>query len=215
MPSSSPSSPARDPNASNRSASDPNASTPNASNVQRPDADAAPSGAPDSPASVPSLQQMQLSASAQEDPPELTVAHVADTLVDSAQTVVERRFRILLLIRDAYDRLASDAPALRSVLSDLSAMLRLLYAWANASYQRVPWPTLMMVAGAVGYFVLPFDLIPDVLGPIGLMDDAAIIASTVQSVRHELDRFREWESSGALRGSPQREQRETNQPADR
>ncbi len=191
MPSSSSPSPARDPNASN-----PGASTARPSNAQTPDSGAVPSRAPTSPASLPSLQRVSLPASAQQDPPELTVSYVADTLVDSAQTVVERRFRILLLIRDAYDRLASDAPALRSVLSDLSAMLRLLYAWANASYQRVPWPTLMMVAGAVGYFVLPLDLIPDMLGPIGLMDDAAIIASTVQSVRDELDRFRKWEMSG-------------------
>lgn len=119
--------------------------------------------------------------------------------MDSAQTVVERRFRILMLIRDAYDRLATDAPTLRSVLSDLSTMLRLLYAWANASYQRVPWPALTMMAGAVGYFVLPLDLIPDVLGPVGLMDDAAIIASTVQTVREELARFREWEAIGENR----------------
>jgi uncharacterized membrane protein YkvA (DUF1232 family) len=147
---------------------------------------------------LPSLQRIQTLDQAKGAPPDLTVAHVADTLVDSAQTVIERRFRILLLIRDAYDRLASDAPALQSVLSDLSAMLRLLYAWATASYRRIPWPSVMMVAGAVGYFVLPFDLIPDVLGPIGLMDDAAIIASTVRSIRAELDRFRQWESSGAL-----------------
>jgi len=129
--------------------------------------------------------------------PELTVTHVADTLVASAQTVTQRRFRVLLLIRDAYDRLTRDAPALKAVMGDLSTMLRLLYAWANASYQRIPWPSLMMVAGAVGYFVLPFDLVPDLLGPVGLMDDAAIIASTVQTLRDELDRFREWESAAA------------------
>lgn len=196
MPSSSSPSPAEDPNASNTGAS-----SDDSPRAQPPDTDAVPPRAAPPTASLPSLQSVPLPASAQQDPPELTVAYVADTMVDSAQTVVERRFRILLLIRDAYDRLASDAPALRSVLSDLSAMLRLLYAWANASYQRVPWPTLMMVAGAVGYFVLPLDLIPDMLGPIGLMDDAAIIASTVQSVRDELDRFREWETSGgAIRG---------------
>lgn len=156
-------------------------------------------GAWESPSSLRSLQRVDLSTAAREST-ELTVSHVADTLVDSAQTVVERRFRILLLIRDAYARLANDSPALQSVLSDLSAMLRLLYAWANASYQRVPWPALMMVAGAVGYFVLPLDLIPDVLGPIGLMDDAAIIASTVQTVRGELERFRQWEDSGSAMG---------------
>jgi len=48
------------------------------------------------------------------------------------------------------------------------------------------------------YFVMPVDLIPDLLGPIGLMDDAAIIATVVGSVRDELQRFRTWESGRSL-----------------
>jgi len=55
-----------------------------------------------------------------------------------------------------------------------------------------------MIAGAVLYFVMPVDLIPDLLGPIGLMDDAAIIATVVGSVRDELKRFRTWESGRSL-----------------
>jgi uncharacterized membrane protein YkvA (DUF1232 family) len=123
---------------------------------------------------------------------------MAETLAEATRSVLERRFRVLVLVRDAYDRLTQDAPALNAVVDDLSTMLRLLLAWANATYRRIPWSALMMMAGAVMYFVMPVDLIPDMLGPIGLMDDAAIIATVVQSVREELHRFRAWESGKTL-----------------
>ncbi|PEN14789.1 hypothetical protein CRI94_00390 [Longibacter salinarum] len=131
-------------------------------------------------------------------PPALNGKQIIDTITSSARTVLERRFRVLMLVRDAYDRLIDDAPALRAVLDDLHAMLRLLLAWANSTYRHVPWSAIMMVVGAVIYFVMPVDLVPDFLGPVGLMDDAAVIATVVRSVREELDRFRVWENGKSL-----------------
>jgi uncharacterized membrane protein YkvA (DUF1232 family) len=53
------------------------------------------------------------------------------------------------------------------------------------------------MAAALLYFVLPFDVVPDVLAGIGFVDDVAVITSVVESVRNELDRFREWEEPPA------------------
>jgi uncharacterized membrane protein YkvA (DUF1232 family) len=72
-------------------------------------------------------------------------------------------------------------------------MLRLLVRWANRSYRRVSWTPLVFIAGAVLYFVLPTDLIPDAIGAIGFVDDVSVITMVVRRVRDELDRFREWE----------------------
>jgi len=73
-------------------------------------------------------------------------------------------------------------------------MLRLIYAWANRSYRRIPWSPVALIVAALCYFVLPVDLVPDLLGPIGLTDDVVLISSVVQSARSELDRFRSWEN---------------------
>lgn len=112
---------------------------------------------------------------------------------DATRTVLERRFRVLLLVRDAYEHLTQHASVLSSVRDDLTTMLRLVSAWANRSYRRVPWSAVALIVAALCYFVLPVDLLPDVLGPIGLTDDVVLITSVVQSVRTELDRFRSWE----------------------
>jgi uncharacterized membrane protein YkvA (DUF1232 family) len=118
-----------------------------------------------------------------------------DALTDAAQIVLRRRFRVVLLVRDAYDRMVTNASVLEAVWDDLQTIMRLLVAWAEDSYRRVPWTPLVLMAAALLYFVLPVDVIPDFLAGIGFVDDVAVISSVVQSVRDELDRFRDWEDA--------------------
>lgn len=113
--------------------------------------------------------------------------------MDSARRVLKRRFRVLLLVRNAYTRMSRHASAVKSVKEDLGLLLRLMKAWALRTYQRVPWGPLLLIAGAVVYFVAPVDLIPDALIGIGFVDDVAVISAVVKAVRDELDQFRRWE----------------------
>jgi uncharacterized membrane protein YkvA (DUF1232 family) len=110
---------------------------------------------------------------------------------------LKRRFRVLLLVRDAYELETEEANAIRRVRSDLTTLLRLLKAWALRQYQRVPWPSLLLAASAVVYFVMPADLIPDMLPMVGFVDDVAVVSAVVQAVRGELSRFRSWEQEAA------------------
>lgn len=40
-----------------------------------------------------------------------------------------------------------------------------------------------LIAGAIAYFILPVDAIPDALVPIGYTDDAAVIAAALATVK--------------------------------
>ena len=40
-----------------------------------------------------------------------------------------------------------------------------------------------VIAGALAYFILPFDVIPDVLGPAGYVDDAGVVAAALATVQ--------------------------------
>jgi uncharacterized membrane protein YkvA (DUF1232 family) len=91
--------------------------------------------------------------------------------------------------------MVTNASVLEAVWDDLQTIMRLLVAWAEDSYRRVPWTPLVLMAAALLYFVLPVDVIPDFLAGIGFVDDVAVISSVVQSVRDELDRFRDWEDA--------------------
>lgn len=61
----------------------------------------------------------------------------------------------------------------------LEPVLKLYYA---ALDQDTPtWAKTVMI-GALGYFISPIDLIPDVIPVIGYADDAAVIAAAVATV---------------------------------
>ena len=50
----------------------------------------------------------------------------------------------------------------------------------------VPWQSVAALAGALAYFVLPTDAIPDWLPVIGLVDDATVLALTLKLVNDDV-----------------------------
>lgn len=126
-------------------------------------------------------------------PPAPAPQRVWTAVVDATQMVLRRRFRVLLLVRDTYDRLVAHQGPLRAVTTDLRDAMRLLVAWAKRSYDGVSWGALVLLVGAFSYFLLPTDLVPDIVPGVGFVDDVTVISAAVQSARTELDRFREWE----------------------
>ena len=79
----------------------------------------------------------------------------------------------------------------------LKAFLRFIRAYASGDYRDVPWQTLVLIVAAILYFLMPIDVIPDVLVGLGYADDAAVIAWVMSSVGPQLEKFRQWEASRA------------------
>jgi uncharacterized membrane protein YkvA (DUF1232 family) len=58
----------------------------------------------------------------------------------------------------------------------------LLTAYYCAFDRQTPLPVKASLFGALAYFVLPVDAIPDVLPVLGFTDDAAMLAATINLV---------------------------------
>ena len=69
--------------------------------------------------------------------------------------------------------------------------VRLVRAFARGDYRDVNKETIIVVTAALLYFVSPVDLIPDIL-PMGLIDDAAVLAFAARRVESELNKFVRW-----------------------
>jgi uncharacterized membrane protein YkvA (DUF1232 family) len=72
----------------------------------------------------------------------------------------------------------------------------LLAAWYCASDAQTPLKVKATLFGALAYFVLPFDVIPDVILGLGFTDDMAVLITAVTLVRNHItqahrDRARE------------------------
>ena len=75
----------------------------------------------------------------------------------------------------------------------LMAMIRLIQAYYNGTYRKIPTGSLITILLAVIYVINPFDLIPDVIPIIGQADDALVVSVALAQVRADLDEFMEWE----------------------
>ena len=62
----------------------------------------------------------------------------------------------------------------------------LLAAYFCAMDRDTPTYVRGVLLGAVAYFVLPADMIPDVLAPLGFTDDASVIAAAIAAVGSHL-----------------------------
>jgi uncharacterized membrane protein YkvA (DUF1232 family) len=62
----------------------------------------------------------------------------------------------------------------------------LLAAYFCAVDRHTPTYVRAVLCGAVAYFVLPADMIPDVLAPLGFTDDASVIAAALAAVGSHL-----------------------------
>lgn len=87
-----------------------------------------------------------------------------------------------------------DGP-LKEVWEYFHAYLRLLGAYANGDYRAIPWQSLLLLIATVLYFVMPLDSIPDFLLGFGYIDDIALIAWSLKSLKTDVDAFLTWQAA--------------------
>jgi len=88
------------------------------------------------------------------------------------------------------DRLAEDRESVRRrfwtklkrVVAKLPFAEDLLAAYYCAFDKQTPRHVQAALLGAIAYFVLPFDFVPDMLPVLGFTDDAAILATAIRMV---------------------------------
>ena len=88
------------------------------------------------------------------------------------------------------DRLARDQESVRKrfwiklkkVAAKLPFSEDLLAAYYCAFDKQTPRHVQVALMGAIAYFILPFDFIPDMLPVLGFTDDAAVLATAIRLV---------------------------------
>ena len=91
---------------------------------------------------------------------------------------------------EAAERLADDQDSLRRrfwrklkrVGSHLPFAEDLVAAYYCAFDRQTPRHVQAALLGAIAYFILPFDFVPDMLPVLGFTDDAAVLATAIRLV---------------------------------
>jgi uncharacterized membrane protein YkvA (DUF1232 family) len=90
---------------------------------------------------------------------------------------------------------------LKRVVSNIPFAEDLLAAYYCAFDRQTPRHVQAALIGALAYFILPFDFIPDFLPVLGFTDDAAVLATAIRLVAtHITDEHRDAARAALKRG---------------
>ena len=110
---------------------------------------------------------------------------------------------------ESADRLAQDRDSVRrrfwiklkKVAGRLPFIEDLLAAYYCAFDKQTPRHVQVALLGAIAYFILPFDIIPDMMPALGFTDDAAVLATAIRLVAgHITEDHREAARAALKRG---------------
>jgi uncharacterized membrane protein YkvA (DUF1232 family) len=73
-------------------------------------------------------------------------------------------------------------PKIRRVARRIPFMGELLAAYYATLDPKTPLQVKAVLMGALAYFVLPVDVIPDIIAGFGFTDDAAVLYAAIRSV---------------------------------
>jgi uncharacterized membrane protein YkvA (DUF1232 family) len=118
-----------------------------------------------------------------------------------AGKVAGSSFLILKLLKEALEKASNNKGnkgIIDLILVKLTLLGRLIKAFVKGEYREVPTETLLKILASFIYFISPIDLLPDFLPVLGLTDDLALLGWVVNSISVDLDKFEEWEKTGAV-----------------
>ena len=75
---------------------------------------------------------------------------------------------------------------LRRLIRHIPLIGRTVAAYYCARDRETPWAARLALFGALGYFIMPFDIIPDFFPGIGHLDDAAVMLLALRLVSHRI-----------------------------
>jgi uncharacterized membrane protein YkvA (DUF1232 family) len=111
-----------------------------------------------------------------------------------AELFVDHKERLPWLLGKATHKAKEHYESLLASWESLQVFIRLIRCWLAGTY-AAPVRSILMAVGAVIYFVSSFDLIPDAVPVLGLVDDVWAINSVARANLRVISSFRNWEVS--------------------
>ncbi|WP_053403937.1 YkvA family protein [Persicobacter sp. CCB-QB2] len=96
------------------------------------------------------------------------------------------------LYGDVHFHLTNRNGQLRKATEEIKLFAEMVVAYAKGKYTGIPWSSITMITAGLVYFISPIDAIPDFIPVAGLVDDVSVILWIYNSLKHEIDKFKDW-----------------------
>jgi uncharacterized membrane protein YkvA (DUF1232 family) len=70
--------------------------------------------------------------------------------------------------------------------------LKMLQSYISGDYKNIPLRTIVAITASLLYFINPFDLIPDMIPGVGLLDDLAVFMWVAGNIDKDIKDFEEY-----------------------
>lgn len=77
-------------------------------------------------------------------------------------------------------------------IGDFRLLIAAVRDYTRGNYREVPYRTVAVIAVALLYVLNPFDLIPDAIPGVGLLDDATVVGLALAMIEQDLENYKEW-----------------------
>lgn len=117
--------------------------------------------------------------------------------LEEAEELLEEPDKVEKLLKKL-KRKADKLPFHTDKLAFLPKMAMMIRSYIRKEYEKAPVASILAMIAAIAYFVMPFDVIPDVLPVVGMLDDIGVIGLTVGKIGKELEEYMQWRLNTGL-----------------
>ncbi len=96
-------------------------------------------------------------------------------------------------VSDKLSDMDQNKERVRSFFDKIRTLMRMIRAYISGEYRQIPWKSLLLIVGALIYFLMPLDAIPDFIPFAGLADDISIVLLVFNSINDDIEDFLEFE----------------------
>ena len=114
-----------------------------------------------------------------------------EELIKRARRIKEEDVSNVLQRKKEIEKKFDEGP-LKQYIDKAKLFFSLLRDYKAGNYKQIPFWSIAAIVAALLYVVNPFDLIPDAIPGIGLIDDAFVIAACWHMIERDLLAYQEW-----------------------
>jgi uncharacterized membrane protein YkvA (DUF1232 family) len=121
----------------------------------------------------------------------------AEFVEKGSQSVSEDDVQQVVDKADAIEERFNKEGPLGRLVDDGRLLLALVKDYWRREYRQVPYWTLAAITFTLLYVANPFDLVPDAVPGVGLIDDAAVLSVCLLMVEQDLYDYKAWKQHHA------------------
>ena len=117
---------------------------------------------------------------------------IAETFSTGIEKITENDVSTVLCKKEKAFALSKH---LGKAADDFKLLWGLLCDYKSGAYREVPWRMIAAIVFAIGYLIMPLDVIPDVIPIVGFADDITVFGFVLAGFAAELDNYKNWKQN--------------------